>query len=99
MKTLAILITTKKSFLRDVKKSFLYSLRMAQPEIILKSLRNHGRLFRRETGEAFEIVNYIAPEHLELSMQNPREHLPKIKHAGAIFRRKYTPESLEVMRV
>ena len=91
----AILITTKKSFLKDVEKE-LSVLVEDQPrsEIILKSLRNHGALIQaRDLGEAFEIVNYIAPEHLELSMQNPREHLPKIKHAGAIFLGKYTPES------
>ena len=91
----AILITTKKSFLRDVEKE-LSVLVEDQPrsEIILKSLRNHGALIQaRDLGEAFEIVNYIAPEHLELSMQNPREHLPRIKHAGAIFLGKYTPES------
>ena len=91
----AILITTKKSFLKDVEKE-LSMLVEDQPrsEIILKSLRNHGALIQaRDLGEAFEIVNYIAPEHLELSMQNPREHLPRIKHAGAIFLGKYTPES------
>ena len=91
----AILIATKKSFLKDVEKE-LSVLVEDQPrsEIILKSLRNHGALIQaRDLGEAFEIVNYIAPEHLELSMQNPREHLPRIKHAGAIFLGKYTPES------
>ena len=91
----AILITTKKSFLKDVEKE-LSVLVENQPrsEIILKSLRNHGALIQaRDLGEAFEIVNYIAPEHLELSMQNPREHLHRIKHAGAIFLGKYTPES------
>ena len=91
----AILITTKKSFLKDVEKE-LSVLVEDQPrsEIILKSLRNHGALIQaRDLGEAFEIVNYIAPEHLELSMQNPREHLHRIKHAGAIFLGKYTPES------
>ncbi len=91
----AILITTKKSFLKDVEKE-LSVLVEDQPrsEIILKSLRNHGALIQaRDLGEAFEIVNYIAPEHLELSMQNPREHLHRIKHAGAIFLGKHTPES------
>ena len=91
----AILITTEKSFLEDVENQ-LSLLVEDQPrsEIILKSLRNNGALIHaRDLVEAFEIVNYIAPEHLELSMQNPREHLPMIKHAGAIFLGKYTPES------
>ena len=91
----AILIATEKSFLKDVEKE-LSVLVEEQPrsEIILKSLRNNGALIQaRDLGEAIEIINYIAPEHLELSMQNPREHLPRIKHAGAIFLGKYTPES------
>ena len=57
-------------------------------------MRNNGALIQaRDLDEAIEIVNYIAPEHLELSMQSPREYLPRIKHAGAIFLGKYTPES------
>ena len=91
----AILISTEKSFLQDVEKE-LSLLVEDQPrsEIILKSLKNNGALIQaRDLGEAIEIVNYIAPEHLELSMQNPRKYLPRIKHAGAIFIGKYTPES------
>lgn len=91
----AILITTEKSFLKDVEKELSVLIEeQSRSEIILKSLRNNGALIQaRDLGEAFEIINYIAPEHLELSMQNPREHLPRIKHAGAIFLGKYTPES------
>ena len=91
----AILITTEKSFLQAVEKE-LSVLVKEQPrsEIILKSLGNNGALIQAcDLDEAIEIVNYIAPEHLELSMQSPREYLPKIKHAGAIFLGKYTPES------
>ena len=91
----AILIATEKLFLQDVEKE-LSLLVEDQPrsEIILKSLRNNGALIQaRDLDEAIEIVNYIAPEHLELSMQSPREYLPRIKHAGAIFLGKFTPES------
>jgi histidinol dehydrogenase len=44
--------------------------------------------------EACRIANRIAPEHLELSVANPRRWLPKIRHAGAIFLGRYTSEAL-----
>ena len=44
--------------------------------------------------EACIISNRIAPEHLELSVADPQQWLPKIKHAGAIFLGRYTSESL-----
>jgi histidinol dehydrogenase len=45
-------------------------------------------------GEACAISNRIAPEHLELSVEDPQAWLPKLKHAGAIFMGRYTSESL-----
>ena len=51
----------------------------------------------RECGDltlAIDIVNEIAPEHLELCVDNPFDYLDKIKHAGSIFMGKYCPESL-----
>jgi len=44
--------------------------------------------------EAIKIANYIAPEHLELSIDNARERSKEIRHAGAIFIGRYTAESL-----
>jgi len=44
--------------------------------------------------EACALSNRIAPEHLELSVENPQQWLPKIKHAGAIFMGRYTSEAL-----
>ena len=43
---------------------------------------------------AIDIANEIAPEHLEICVDNPFEYLDKIKHAGSIFMGKYCPESL-----
>ena len=43
---------------------------------------------------AIDIANEIAPEHLELSVDNPFDYLDKIKHAGSIFMGKYCPEAL-----
>ena len=44
--------------------------------------------------QAIEIANEIAPEHLELCVDNPFDYLDKIKHAGSIFMGKYCPEAL-----
>lgn len=44
--------------------------------------------------EAAEICNFIAPEHLELSIDNPEIFAEKVRHAGAIFMGRYTPEAL-----
>jgi histidinol dehydrogenase len=44
--------------------------------------------------EAVKVANYIAPEHLELSVENPREMAAQIRHAGAIFMGRYTAEAV-----
>lgn len=68
---------------------------MPRQEIIRASLTNRGALIQvRDLQEACEIANWIAPEHLELSVAEPLAWLPQLKHAGAIFMGKYTSESL-----
>jgi histidinol dehydrogenase len=44
--------------------------------------------------EAIEVANYIAPEHLELSVEDPEAMAPRIRHAGAIFMGRYTAEAI-----
>ena len=48
----------------------------------------------QDLAEACQIANFIAPEHLELSVENAKELLPFIKHAGAVFMGRYTAEAL-----
>jgi histidinol dehydrogenase len=48
----------------------------------------------RDLAEACELVNRIAPEHLELAVADPRALLPRIRHAGAIFLGSYSSEAL-----
>ena len=68
---------------------------MPRAEIIAKSLSDRGALIlTRSMNEACEISNQIAPEHLEVSSNNPHQWEPKLKHAGAIFLGAYTSESL-----
>ena len=59
------------------------------------SLKNRGALIAtRDLDEAIKLSNHIAPEHLELSVDEPRNWLPKIRHAGAVFLGRHTPEAL-----
>ncbi|MBQ8882383.1 MAG: histidinol dehydrogenase, partial [Clostridia bacterium] len=64
-------------------------------EIARKSVDNNGKIIVAENlEEVIEIANEIAPEHLELCVDNPFEYLPKIKHAGSVFMGRYCPEAL-----
>ncbi len=68
---------------------------MPRQAIIAKSLNDRGALIHtRSMQEACEISNRIAPEHLELSSNDPHRWEPLLKHAGAIFMGAYTSESL-----
>ena len=68
---------------------------MPRAEIIAKSLNGRGALIHtRSMEEACAISNRIAPEHLEISSDEPHQWEPLLKHAGAIFLGAYTSESL-----
>jgi histidinol dehydrogenase len=68
---------------------------MPRAEIIAKSLNDRGALIlTRSMEEACDISNRIAPEHLEVSSQDPHRWEPLLKHAGAIFLGAFTSESL-----
>ena len=65
------------------------------PKIIETSLATNGAFIKvKDLEEAAEVVNIIAPEHLELSVEDPEAMLPLIRHAGAIFMGHYAAESL-----
>lgn len=64
-------------------------------EVASASIKNNGKIIIVDhLSEALEIVNEIAPEHLQLMIENATEHLADIKHAGAIFLGNYSPEPL-----
>jgi histidinol dehydrogenase len=66
---------------------------MERREIITRSLEDRGALITvRDVNEAIDLVNRVAPEHLELSVENPLDLAPRIRHAGAIFLGRYTAE-------
>ena len=92
----AILISNDGSFLDAVSDSMQALIEsMPRADIIRQSLNGRGCFIQvAHLSEACEIVNTIAPEHLELSVQDPESLLDGIRHAGAIFMGRYTAEAL-----
>ncbi|MFP6782443.1 MAG: histidinol dehydrogenase [Gammaproteobacteria bacterium] len=91
----AILICPESSYLDSVAKSIDRLLpELERRDIVATSLRERGAFIEvQDLHEAIELVNRIAPEHLELSVGDPRSLLPNIRHAGAIFLGRHTPEA------
>ncbi len=92
----AILISPDGAFIERVKESIERLLGdMSRREIIESSLRKRGVLIQTKSlEEACDIANRIAPEHLELSVANPKKWLQRIRNAGAVFLGRYTSEAL-----
>ncbi|MHB1358863.1 MAG: histidinol dehydrogenase [Rhodocyclaceae bacterium] len=92
----AILLCPAAAYLDRVAASIEKLLpTMPRREVIAASLGGRGALIQvTDLTEACTIANRIAPEHLELSVENPRALLDQIRHAGAIFMGHYASESL-----
>ena len=92
----AILISPDKELLDKVDASISTLLPgMERAEIISASLRDNGVMIAsRDLDEAVQLANRIAPEHLQLIVQEPEKFLSKIRHAGAIFMGYYSAEVL-----
>ncbi len=92
----AILLSPDAAFLDKVAESMQKQVQeMPRKDIINTSITDRGALILvKDLDEAVGICNYIAPEHLELSVENPLEISKKIKHAGAIFMGRDTCEAL-----
>ncbi len=92
----AILLAPDAKYLDAVAASMARQLpEMPRRAVIEASLKGRGALIAvRDLDEACALVNRIAPEHLELSVENPQALLPKIRHAGAIFLGRFTSEAL-----
>ncbi|MCC5797182.1 MAG: histidinol dehydrogenase [Methylophaga sp.] len=92
----SILLSPDADFLKQVKASIEKLLpTMERAAMIETSLNNRGALIHvRDMEEAIEVCNFIAPEHLELSVDEPMAMAKKIHHAGAIFMGRYTPEAI-----
>ncbi|MEO7560245.1 MAG: histidinol dehydrogenase [Nitrosospira sp.] len=92
----AILLSPDAAFIDAVAESITRQLEtMPRKAVIRVSLENRGALIKvQDLDEACAIANYIAPEHLELSVEHPQKWVEKIQHAGAIFLGRYTSEAL-----
>src|SRR5439155_1628288 len=92
----ALLLSTQSSYLDQVELSMKRLLpAMPRREIIAASLEARGALIEtRDLEEACTLANGIAPEHLELSVEDPQAWLPKLKHAGAIFLGRWSSEAI-----
>ena len=92
----AILICNDGSYIDEVERAMCELIDdMPRSSIIEQSMRDRGCAIQVETmSQAVQLVNRIAPEHLELSVADPEAILPEIRHAGAIFMGRYTAEAL-----
>jgi len=92
----SILVCPDADYIEQVKASIEKLIKeMPRAEIIRKSLEQRGILIEvADMQQAIDVANYIAPEHLELSIDDAREWSKKIRHAGAIFMGRYTAEAL-----
>ncbi|MCQ4270765.1 histidinol dehydrogenase [Pseudomonas kuykendallii] len=92
----SILVSADAAFLDRVAESIARLLPTMEREAIIRaSIEGRGALIHvADTAQAIEVANRIAPEHLELSVAEPEQWLPQIRHAGAIFMGRYTAEAL-----
>ena len=92
----SILVCPDADYVEQVKASIEKLIQeMPRAEIINKSMNDRGILITtKDMEQAIEVANYIAPEHLELSMDDAQEWAKKIRHAGAIFMGRFTAEAL-----
>ena len=92
----SILITNNKNLIVNVNKCLKQQLNKLPKKIIAsKSLKNFGlAIYAKNKRNIINIINTIAPEHLELCIKNNNEILKKITNAGSIFIGKYSPEAI-----
>ncbi len=92
----SILISPDANFLKQVEQAIERLVpTMERQEIIKASLNARGAFIQvKDMAEALEVTNFIAPEHLELSVADPETVAKQVKHAGAIFMGRYTAEAL-----
>jgi len=92
----SILVSPDKEFVNKVLQSVDKLIEsMPRSEIITQSMEGRGAvILASDMDDAVKIANYIAPEHLELSVENAQDVAKQIRHAGAIFMGRYTAEAL-----
>jgi histidinol dehydrogenase len=92
----AVLVTNDIDFAKKVQLEIEIQLdNLERKDIARSSIDDYGKIIVTSSIErAIEVSNLIAPEHLELCLDNPFSYLDKIKHAGSVFLGRYTPEAV-----
>lgn len=92
----AVLITDDEEFALKVSKELELQIPLLErAEIARASIDNNGKIIiTTSIDKAVELANGIAPEHLEICVDEPFRYLDKIKHAGSVFLGKYCPEAI-----
>lgn len=92
----SIFVTTSEEQLKAVEQAIENALaQLPKADIARQSLANRGALILvKDRAEGLQVINRVAPEHLELSLDNPDELIEGIRHAGAIFMGRHTPEAI-----
>jgi histidinol dehydrogenase len=91
----AFIITNDNDFALEIKRAVAsLKSKLSREKIIDESLKNSAIFVIKNLDDASHLVNFIAPEHLEIATKNPKKLLPKINNAGAIFLGKHTPEAI-----
>ena len=92
----AVLVTDSQALAEAVAQKVEEQLRaLEREEIARASIERNGKIIvARSLTEAVAVANRIAPEHLELSVDNPFDYLGQIEHAGSIFLGRYNPEPM-----
>lgn len=92
----AVLVCDSYELAQDVSKELEIQIPLLErAEIARRSIDDNGKIIVADNiKSAIDIANQIAPEHLELCVDNPFDYLDSIKHAGSIFMGRYCPEAL-----
>ena len=92
----SILISKDKNIINKVKKLLFYQLnKLPRKSIAMKSLKSNGILISVSSDQKLiEVINKIAPEHLELNIKNYKNYVNRITNAGSIFLGKYSTEAV-----
>ncbi len=92
----AVLVTDSMDLAKAVSEELEKQIpQLLRAEIARESIDNNGKIIVADTlDKVIDIANEIAPEHLELCVDNPFDYLDKIRHAGSIFMGRNCPEAL-----
>ncbi len=92
----AVLITDDIDFAKQVANELEVQIpKLSRSEIARASIDNNGKIIvAKDIDSAIEVANKLAPEHLELCLDNPFTYLEKIKHAGSVFLGRNCPEAM-----